>query len=144
MAIMEVGTAVRTAFLNAISALTYQGKPITIFDEFETLGKASPYCMFSTQTEQQVPCDDAYMWNCTILLKIMAYGGFVVGKKAVEDLGNLILQNVLSQRGELINTVAGFDITGVQLIMTNTAPFVAQDKVYITKMYRFGMTVQQF
>jgi hypothetical protein len=141
---MEVGTAVRTAFNSKISALTYNGSAIEVFDEFQVYGQNSPYVVLSTQTEQQIANDDAFIWNCTILLKVVAWGSLIVGKKAAEDLGALILSNVLSLRGEQINTVSGFDITGVELQSTNTLPIPTDERVYINKLYRFGLTVQQF
>lgn len=140
---MDVGTAVRTAFYNKISSLTYLGSAVQVFDEFQVVSQNSPYVVLSTQTEQQLPYDDALIWNCTIVIKVVAWGDFVVGKKAAEDLGDLIRQNVLSLRSELINTVANFDITGVQLQSTNTMPFPTNERVYITKLYRYGMQVQQ-
>ena len=141
---MEVGTAVRTAFYSKISALTYGGSAVRVFDEFQVFGEDSPYVVLSTQTEQQVPYDDSFIWNCTILIKVVAFGSLIVGKKAAEDLGALIIANVLSLRGEQINTVTGFDITGVELQSTNTLPIPTDERVYINKLYRFGLTVQQF
>lgn len=139
---MEVGTAVRKAFFDKISSLTYDAQPVTIFDEFETPTDANPYVVLSTQTEQQISNDDQFFWDTTILIKVVAYGNLVVGKKAAEDLGELIRQNVQSLRGEQINTVSGFDITGIELQSTNTLPFPTPERVYITKLYRYGQQVQ--
>lgn len=140
---MEVGTAVRKAFYDKISALTYDGSPVRIFDEYETQGQESPYVVLSTQTEQQVPNEGVYVWNCTILVKVVAWGTQIVGKKEAEDLGAQIIANVLSLRGEQINTVSGFDITGIELQSTNTLPFPTDERVYINKLYRFGLSVEQ-
>ena len=140
---MEVGTAVRQAFYDKISAITYGGSPVRIFDEFETAGQDSPYVVLSTQTEQQGDQEQVQVWDCTIMVKVIAYGSLVVGKKAAEDLGDIIKQNVLSVYSEQINTVTGFDITGVKLLSTNTFPFPTDERVYINKLYRFGMQVQQ-
>ena len=139
---MEVGTAVRTAFYSKISALTYGGSAVRIFDEFQVYAEESPYIVLSTQTEQQIANDDSFFWNCTILLKVVAWGSLITGKKAAEDLGALVLSNVLSLRSEQINTVSGFDITGIELLSTNTLPIPTDERVYINKLYRFGMTVQ--
>jgi hypothetical protein len=141
---MEVGTAIRTAFYSKISALTYGAVPVRVFDEFQVYSEDSPYVVLSTQTEQQIANDDGFFWNCTILIKVVAFGSLIVGKKAAEDLGALIISNVLSLRGEQINTVTGFDITGVELQSTNTLPIPTDERVYINKLYRFGLTVQQF
>lgn len=141
---MEVGTAVRTAFYSKISALTYGGSPVRIFDEFQVYSEDSPYVVLSTQTEQQIANDDGFFWSCTIMIKVVAFGSLIVGKKSAEDLGALIISNVLSLRGEQINTVTGFDITGIELQSTNTLPIPTDERVYINKLYRFGLTVQQF
>lgn len=140
---MDVGTAVRIAFYNKISSLTYNSLPVAVFDEFQIVSQSSPYVVLSNQTENQIPFDDAFLWQCSIVVKVVAWGDFVIGKKAAEDLGDLIRQNVLSLRSELLNTVANFDITGVQLESTNTMPFPTNERVYITKLYRYGMQVQQ-
>lgn len=139
---IEVGTAVRTAFYDKISGLTYNSLPVSVFDEFETPTDANPYVVLSTQTEQQISNDDQFFWETTILIKVVAYGDLVVGKKAAEGLGGLIQRNVQSLRGEQINTVSGFDITGIELQSTNTLPFPTPERVYITKLYRYGQQVQ--
>lgn len=140
---MDVGTAVRTAFFNQISSLIYKGLPVNVFDEFQIVSQSSPYVVLSNQTENQIPFDDVFLWQCSIVVKVVAWGDFVVGKKAAEDLGDLIRQNILSLRSELLNTIPNFEITGVQLESTNTMPFPTNERVYITKLYRYGMQVQQ-
>jgi hypothetical protein len=139
---MEVGTAVRQAFYDKISGLTYNSLPVRIFDEFEIDGQESPYVVLSTQTERQIPNDDNFYWDTTILIKVVAWGDLLVGKKAAEDLGGLIQQNVQSLRSEQINTISGYNITGVELLSTNTMPFPTTDRVFITKLYRYGQQVQ--
>jgi len=137
---LDVGTYIRQGWYGALSNILQ----CDIFDEFNvTTTPSNPYVVLSTQTEQQNENDGPFLYNCTIMIKVVAFGSLVTGKKSAETVGNQILGLITDARAQPFNMAAPLTLIETKLVSTNTMPMDAKDKVYITKLYRFFQIVSQ-
>ena len=137
---LDVGTYIRQGWYEALSNILQ----CDIFDEFNvTAAPSNPYVVLSTQTEQQNENDGPFLYNCTIIIKVVSYGSMVIGKKSAEIVGNQILGLITDARTQPFTMSAPLTLIETKLVSTNTMPMDAKDKVYITKLYRFFQIVSQ-
>jgi hypothetical protein len=136
---IEVGEQVRKAFYNKISALTYNGNAVSVFDELSVKAQTTPYVILSSQVEQQTDVDVRDTFSASILIKITDAQSQSATKTNVEALGKLIFDAV---KGDQIDFGTDWAIRGVKIQSTNYLTQDVGDKVYVQKIYRYSMDIE--
>ena len=140
----EVGGILRKKYYDKLTSLSYGGSALRVYDEIAPTGAASPYILLSTQTEQEISSKDCFLINATILIECISYGQEATGKRVTEELGRLLLENVITaSTSNYLNLGSEFKLVTTRLLSTNTITEPDQSRVYYRKLYRIEHKIEQ-
>lgn len=121
---IDVKTAIRTAYVQALSGLVYNGQPITVTDELSPLdGASNPYVIVAAQTgseeNTQISWGSVELINLDVIFKTPSRAA----KKPVDDVCGLILATLLPMPGTTnLPAQEGVQINCVRLSEDRTIP----------------------
>lgn len=140
----EVGTTLRKAYYDKITSLTYQGSAVRCVEDIAATDLTPPYVVLSTQTERQLNGKSSFDFEATILIECITYAERAGGKYKAEDLGNLILQNVITDStASYLNLSPDFKLHTSRLESSNTITEADDSRVYYRKLYRISHLIEQ-
>lgn len=138
--------ALRTAYISALSGLTYNGDPVTVYDKVPQ-SAIYPYVEIAEQTSVDGSDKSSYGQEVTVLLNVVT--GFepgIGGSSPSDDIANSILSTIYIRGQE--KTV--LDLSGDNFSVTTTAldsdtPLKELDENYhfYRRLLRFRHRIEQ-
>lgn len=132
----------RKAYYNVITAITYNGFPLKVYDSFATDDASDPYVIVDSMTssDDRNKCDSTE--ECAVTIEITA-GYSQGGRKTVDEIAAAILSAKSSLRDALAAITTAYALMDVYKITDNTLTVHSGTEKIYRRIMTFGHIVTQ-
>lgn len=132
----------RKAYYNTLTAISYEGSPLQVFDSYATDDAADPYIVIDSMlsSDDRNKCDSTE--ECSLVVDIVSgYGQG--GRKQVDEIANLIIAAKSQLRAAVQSITTAFALMDVYKITDSTLTVQSGTNKIYRRIITFGHIVTQ-